>query len=269
MFRLSFSDPKHRRTRSSLFVETDLSSIIIDISEDFRIQSLREQIKKIDYALITHAHAGHVGGIPDIRAYTIDKPLPIYGSRHTVEQIRSTYSYIFDSSTFVGGGIPSLETIVVNDTFFLDSTRITPIVIEHGRIEGCFELPQLWNVLIGKISFVGPRPDVSGYADTLNGDDVVVLELRPGITGPATLYFRNEEELLTKVDDPRQFNDTVIWPLKVAINKRYIQEWNFFRDIGYIVITIIPWINTVLKLVDEPPHEPSQCVVAIEKFQKI
>jgi lipopolysaccharide/colanic/teichoic acid biosynthesis glycosyltransferase len=130
------------------------------------------------------------------------------------------------------------------------------------------ELPQLWNVLIGKMSFVGPRPDVPGYADTLKGDDAVVLGLRPGITGLATLYFRNEEELLTKVDNPRQFNDTVIWPLKVAINKQYIREWNFFRDIGYIVITIVPWMNTILKLVDEPPHDPLQCIGALEKFQE-
>lgn len=129
------------------------------------------------------------------------------------------------------------------------------------------ELPQLWNVLIGKMSFVGPRPDVPGYADTLKGDDAVVLGLRPGITGPATLYFRNEEELLTKVDNPRQFNDTVIWPLKVAINKQYIRKWNFFRDFGYIVITIIPLVNKILKIVDEPPCEPLQCVKALDKLQ--
>ncbi|HEX2958626.1 MAG TPA: sugar transferase [Chitinispirillaceae bacterium] len=131
------------------------------------------------------------------------------------------------------------------------------------------ELPQLWNVLIGKMSFVGPRPDVPGYADTLKGDDAVVLSLRPGITGPATLYFRNEEELLTKVDNPRQFNDAIIWPLKVAINKKYFQTWNFFRDIGYILITIIPRVNKILKLVNEPPHEPSQYIRALDKFRDV
>lgn len=130
------------------------------------------------------------------------------------------------------------------------------------------ELPQLWNVLIGKMSFVGPRPDVPGYADTLKGDDAVVLSLRPGITGPATLYFRNEEELLAKAENPRQFNDTVIWPLKVEINKKYIQEWNFFRDIGYIVITVVPWVNKILKLVEEPPHDTLKCVKALDKFRE-
>lgn len=145
--------------------------------------------------------------------------------------------------------------------------RITAIgkILRKYKLD---ELPQLWNVLIGKMSFVGPRPDVPGYADILKGDDAVVLGLRPGITGPATLYFRNEEELLTKVENPRQFNDTVIWPLKVAINKKYIQEWNFFRDVGYILVTIVPWINSVLKLVDEPPHDPLQCVKTLEKFRK-
>lgn len=130
------------------------------------------------------------------------------------------------------------------------------------------ELPQLWNVLIGKMSFVGPRPDTPGYADALKDDDAVVLSFRPGITGPATLYFRNEEELLTKAENPRQFNDTVIWPLKVEINKKYIQEWNFFRDIGYIVITVVPWVNKILKLVEEPPHDTLQCVKALDKFRE-
>jgi lipopolysaccharide/colanic/teichoic acid biosynthesis glycosyltransferase len=130
------------------------------------------------------------------------------------------------------------------------------------------ELPQLWNVLIGKMSFVGPRPDVTGYADALRGDDAVVVSLRPGITGPATLYFRNEEELLTKVDNPRQFNDTVIWPLKVEINKKYIQEWNFLRDIGYVLITVVPWTNKILKLVEEPPCEPFQCTMVLDKYRK-
>jgi phosphoribosyl 1,2-cyclic phosphate phosphodiesterase len=168
--RLSLSDPKHSRTRSSVLIETDTCSIIIDISEDFRFQALRERIKKIDYALITHAHADHVGGIPDIRSYTIDKPLPIYGSAHTVEQIQSTFSYIFDPSTFVGGGIPSLETVVVNDTFFLDSLRITPIVVEHGRVDGCF------GYRIGDVAYI---PDMKSMSETemekLEGLDVLIL----------------------------------------------------------------------------------------------
>ncbi len=82
--------------------------------------------------------------------------------------------------------------------------RITPI----GKLLRTYKLdefPQLWNVLVGKMSFVGPRPDVPGYADTLIGDDRKVLELRPGITGPASIYFRNEETILSKVQNPLEF----------------------------------------------------------------
>ncbi len=100
------------------------------------------------------------------------------------------------------------------------------------------ELPQLWNVLIGDMSFVGPRPDVPGFADTLSGKERAMLLLRPGITGPATLKYRNEEELLAMQDDPERFNREVIFPDKVRINLQYIQEWSFAKDLNYIWKTI-------------------------------
>jgi len=100
------------------------------------------------------------------------------------------------------------------------------------------ELPQLWNVLIGDMSFVGPRPDVPGYADKLEGDDRIVLSIRPGITGPATLKYKNEEEILAKQNDPKWYNDNVIWPDKVKINKEYIKNWSLKKDIEYIIKTV-------------------------------
>jgi lipopolysaccharide/colanic/teichoic acid biosynthesis glycosyltransferase len=100
------------------------------------------------------------------------------------------------------------------------------------------ELPQLWNVFIGDMSFVGPRPDVSGYADQLKGEDKIVLSIRPGITGPASLKYKNEEEILSEQDNPKQYNDTVIWYDKVKINKKYIQTWSLKKDIEYIIKTV-------------------------------
>ena len=100
------------------------------------------------------------------------------------------------------------------------------------------ELPQLWNVLIGKMSFVGPRPDVSGYADKLEGDDTVILTISPGITGPASMKYKNEEKLLSRQADPKEYNDRVIWPDKVNINKEYINHWSFRKDIAYIIKTV-------------------------------
>lgn len=101
------------------------------------------------------------------------------------------------------------------------------------------ELPQLWNVLIGKMSFVGPRPDVPGYADRLGGDDRIILTIRPGITGPASLKYKDEEELLSRQDDAKAYNDTVIWPDKVRVNIDYINNWSFLKDLRYIVETVI------------------------------
>lgn len=100
------------------------------------------------------------------------------------------------------------------------------------------ELPELWNVLIGDMSFVGPRPDVPGYADKLVGEDRLILKLRPGITGPASLKYANEEEILAKVDDPVKYNDEVIFPDKVKINLDYYYHHSFIGDIKLIFKTI-------------------------------
>jgi len=100
------------------------------------------------------------------------------------------------------------------------------------------ELPQLFNVFVGDMSFVGPRPDVEGYADKLRGDDRIILSIRPGITGPASLKYKNEEEILSKQSNPKKYNDEVIWPDKVEINKEYIKNWSLKKDIMYIIKTI-------------------------------
>ena len=115
--------------------------------------------------------------------------------------------------------------------------RITPLGAFFRRTK-IDELPQLWNVLFGDMSFVGPRPDVPGFADKLQGEERVMLSIRPGITGPATLKYRNEEELLAAQDDPEAYNRDVIWPDKVRTNLQYIQEWSLWNDCCYIFRTI-------------------------------
>ena len=100
------------------------------------------------------------------------------------------------------------------------------------------ELLQVINILKGDMSFVGPRPDVKGYADKLKGDDRIILTVKPGITGPATLYFRNEEELLAKQVDKIKYNDEVIWPMKVQINREYLNNWSFITDMQILFATI-------------------------------
>lgn len=137
--------------------------------------------------------------------------------------------------------------------------RITPFgaTLRHYKLD---ELPGLWDVLRGKMSFVGPRPDVPGYADKLEGDDRRVLELRPGITGPATLKYRLEDEMIAdwvrevkcgkiKIDDLPDglsdqelavwYNDNVIYPDKVRINLYYLDHYSFWKDIQMIFCTVL------------------------------
>ena len=130
-------------------------------------------------------------------------------------------------------------------------SRITPLgaTLRHYKLD---ELPGLWDVLVGKMSFVGPRPDVPGYADKLTGDDRDVLKLRPGITGPATLKYRLEDEMLAdyvlqkqKEGDKRdpqeiavEYNDKVIYPDKVRLNCYYYRHYSFIKDIQMIICTV-------------------------------
>ena len=101
------------------------------------------------------------------------------------------------------------------------------------------ELPQLFNVLVGDMSFVGPRPDVQGFADKLIGEDRMILIVKPGITGPATLKYKDEESLLSKQIDPETYNRTIIWVDKVEINKKYVQNWSFYLDLKFITKSIL------------------------------
>lgn len=116
--------------------------------------------------------------------------------------------------------------------------RITPLgkILRRYKLD---ELPELWNVLIGDMSFVGPRPEVPGYADNLQGDDRKILELKPGITGPATLKYKRIEDLLASQENPQEYNDNVIYPEKTRLNLEYYHNHTFWGDIRYILKTIL------------------------------
>ena len=139
------------------------------------------------------------------------------------------------------------RTMTVNH----NGSRITPFgaILRHYKLD---ELPGLWDVLIGNMSFVGPRPDVPGYADKLAGDDRDVLKLRPGITGPATLKYRLEDEMISDYVAKKQaegdirpiqeiateYNDNVIYPDKVRLNCYYYRQYSFIKDIEMIFATV-------------------------------
>lgn len=155
---------------------------------------------------------------------------PIIFSQKRVGQHGKLFTmYKFRSMT-VGHGGSSISVA--------GESRITPLGAKLRKYK-LDELPELWNVLIGDMSFVGPRPDVPGYVDILEGNNRRVLGLKPGITGPASLKYRNEEEILAMQDDPIKYNDEVIFPDKVKINLKYLDNWSFFEDIKIIIHTVL------------------------------
>ncbi|MCT4599397.1 MAG: sugar transferase [Marinifilaceae bacterium] len=115
--------------------------------------------------------------------------------------------------------------------------RITPLGAKLRKYK-IDELPELFNVFIGNMSLVGPRPDVPGYADILKGENRNILKLRPGITGPASLKYSNEEEILALVEDPIKYNDEIIFPDKVKINLEYYYNHTIYGDLKIIINTI-------------------------------
>lgn len=159
--------------------------------------------------------------MPGGPAFFTQKRVGRFGKQFTMYKFRSMTVNHSGSSISVAG-----------------ESRITPFGAKLRKYK-LDELPELWNVFVGDMSFVGPRPDVPGYADALTGDDWEVLKLRPGITGPASLKYRNEEELLATVDDPQRYNDEVVFPDKVRINRYYLHHYSFWMDIKMILATVL------------------------------
>jgi len=168
-------DPKNKRTRASALVEVDGINLLIDTPPDLRSQALRENIRRIDAILFTHAHADHVFGLDDVRRFNdlSGSVMPCYGSEQTLRTIRRTFEYVF-VPTQVGGGKPALDLIPVNAPFAANGVAVTPVQVLHGKL----------NVLGYRIGDFAYITDVSGIPDAsmelLGGLDVLVLGvLRP------------------------------------------------------------------------------------------
>jgi len=168
----ALSDTRLRRTRTSILVTADGFSLLVDVSMDFREQMLRERVRRIDAVCMTHGHADHIGGIPDIRSYTrkMTEPLALYGSTETLDAVQSTFSYIFAANTFVGGGIPRLTCRPVDKPFTLGPLVVTPIPVTHGNLGGCF------GYRIGNLVYIPDMKSMNDESKALcHGADVLIL----------------------------------------------------------------------------------------------
>jgi lipopolysaccharide/colanic/teichoic acid biosynthesis glycosyltransferase len=169
---------------------------------------------------------------------------PVFIIIYFIVRITSSGPVIFRQTRIGKYGKPftiyKFRTMYINDGINTISIKGDNRVTAIGKILRKYkldELPELWNILKGDMSFVGPRPDVPGYADKLIGDARRILNLKPGLTGLATLKYANEEELLACVDNPLDFNNDVIFPDKVKINLEYLDQWTLWLDIKIILKT--------------------------------
>lgn len=133
------TNPRHRRTRSSILVQTDEAAILIDTSQDFRQQVLSNRVRRIGAVLYTHGHADHIYGLPDIRSYCRQQEgaIDIYGSGETLRILGGAFHYIFDPPDYEGGGIPKVTPHLLKQPVEINKTEITPLPVEHGSLEGC------------------------------------------------------------------------------------------------------------------------------------
>lgn len=166
-------------------------------------------------------------------------PGPVLFTQRRVGQYGRLFTvYKFRTMTVKRESSLATRTSTASSIALEEQSRITPLGAKLRRYK-LDELPELWNVLIGDMSFVGPRPDVPGYADQLIGSDRQLLQLKPGITGPASLKYRNEEDILARVVHPTQYNDSIIFPDKVRLNLYYLQHYSFIKDMQMIACTVL------------------------------
>ena len=172
-------DARYRRTRASILMDTGRSHILVDTSQDFRQQMLANEVRRIDAVVYTHCHADHIYGLPDIRSYCRRQggAIPVYGSSETLDYIRGAFDYIFNPPEFLGGGIPSIETHILDRAMVVAGVMVTPVPVEHGPLKGCF------GVRIGDTAYIPDAKRIpEGSLALLRGLDLLILNclrLRP------------------------------------------------------------------------------------------
>jgi phosphoribosyl 1,2-cyclic phosphate phosphodiesterase len=224
--RQSIDDPKHRRTRSSILVELSGKRLLIDVSADFRQQALANAVIAIDAVLITHGHADHICGIPDIRSYTgrSSPPLHVYGSPESMTSIRQMFQYIFSEKTFVGGGIPNIILDPVEGPFTLFNAEVTPLSVRHGNLQGCF------GYRIDNMAYIPDMKSLNGATkDLIRNLDCLILNcLRDEREHSTHLILEESMDLARELSPRRCYFIHMSHDIHYALDAKKLDGWMEF-----------------------------------------
>jgi phosphoribosyl 1,2-cyclic phosphate phosphodiesterase len=224
------TDKKHARTRSSIMVGYNGKHVLIDVSPDFREQTLREKVARIDAILLTHKHADHIMGIPDLRSYDriLGKPIDVYGSAETIDQIKITFDYVFDPATYVGGGIPRIKEHIISDRFSLFDMDITPIPVTHGSLKECF------GYRIGNLGYVPDVKEISSESKAkLKGVEVLILNCLRDVRPHPTHLLLDQSIALAREIRPKQcYFIHLCHDIHYQLDKKMLDDWMEFSYDG-------------------------------------
>lgn len=234
--RKALSDPRYRRSRSSLLVEQNGFSLLIDTSQDFREQMLANRVMRLDAVLYTHAHADHIYGLADIRSYSAHQrgAIDLYGSSETLMSLRKAFRYIFAASGSVGGGIPHVNPHRLESPRRIGPFLVEPVHVEHGPLNGCqgYRL----GARPGGLAYL---PDVKQIPETslaqLQDLDLLILNcLRPR---PHSSHLSLEEAVAyaTELKPKRCLFTHMTHDIDPAIHSRLIPSWATFAHDGLVV----------------------------------
>lgn len=220
-------DPRHKRTRSSIMLQWDGKTVVVDIGPDFREQVLREEVKAIDAALFTHCHADHIGGIPDVRSYTREKRLTLYGSTETLLAIKASFPYIFNAIKERGGGIPNVATTEVSEPFILFGKRVEPVHVEHLGLVGCF------GYRIDSLCYIPDMKVISvSEVEKIKGVEVLILNCLRHTQHQSHLALSESLALARQIAPRKCYFIHMSHDIHYINDSRYLDSWMHFAYDG-------------------------------------